>query len=569
VPTVVQTMPMSESSVIADCAPIRIATWNMESLRRFFEVLRHYVGEKSEFIEAAVDTESVLDNFVTAFESALAHAEADVICVQEGLNDYLSALDIMCGQALIKVKKKTHMNKIHKFRESLLKHLSAADKLFKGYTCVASSSKPKITPSSDAPVELFCEKVYYSENVMKHWNGYGGYGKMKGVGEQTDQIYVRDDCLWEVCPDYNGEVVEKTSSDKHIWYDSTDSGQQGTMKKLVSRAVVLAVLRKKSSPIIKVVVGNTHVTGGRFEDTNALHLLDERGEQTLKAANFISSTVVKTNAICGYLLGDFNATASYDTNDASAEVKRQAKAMAAAMSGKNQRNATENDINTEDNITKYLEYITKPFKVMANTQNWKSLTSSSTFPTSYFVWPVDHIWCYTPNGRTGIQHERLEMCITTLHASFRLNDANIQKKHDQYLKLYQAKSRTDGNQIYARMHNDPVHEPIIIDSIAWHSSQSITDHSMLILESHFSAAAEWSEWTLQSEDTEFSASREDLRPYEARLDSKNMPEGYLGAIGEKPLLFRRGCKQILRSSSSNRSLFYTRQRMQANKSESR
>ena len=499
----IDTTPSSVTSTTV-AGGIRIASWNLESLRRFFEVLKHVVGEetemgyvwKGEYIGIEPNCEVIprggdtLKKFVNAYNEAIRAANADVICVQEGLNNYRKALECMCSVARKRLQipldrfktdsykppsTRASLENINEFELKLKEHFTEDGKgLFKGYTCVVCSGRD----SRERVVDLFYNKIYGHGPTWKNWEIYGTYGRMRGVGEQTDQIHIKTDSLWKLVKGAISVKPTKTPGTTINYVSQGNPSGPYIEYDLVPRSVVTAVVECNS---YKVVVGCTHVSGGRFEDVNALsdNMTEERGKQAFNAANEVMQIHNTNNATCSYLLGDFNAAEIFSYSDSMEAIQRQVTEMEKVDPNQFDQCYTQNNGNRhmdtkklnkliEELTFKYNDYITAPFTRMSGIADWELITSKMPYPTSYFNWPVDHCWVYKGEARS----HTIDLLCTTHHAKFRIPKKNVTLEDAKYWNSFKEK-------VFPVVMNNVKYN--VIWSIAKTESFPITDHSMVVV----------------------------------------------------------------------------------------
>jgi hypothetical protein len=517
----------STSSPSSNTLPkIRVATWNVESLRRVFEVLKHVVGEKSDFAFQYKKTydlgngkvehgyvniprsDDTLVKFVTAYKDALDNAKADVICVQEGLTSYNRALRHMCDTAKKRLNENPFRGKdavragisndtwspttatadgIESFFLSMAEHMKDDKSLFNGYTCVVSSGHDY--SGQGEAVKMFKDKIYRSKADWDNWKVYGKYGENEMIGKQADQIHVREGGKFDAESETKRVIITSTQDLSIYFEDPNDTAGPYKEYKLVPRTLVTVVLKEKrgsntSDAGTRILIGCTHVSGGRFEDVNALRedVKNERGYQMERAATHIETEVAQHGCSHAYLLGDFNACDEATDADHTDAIKRQALAMVKVLRCVNPTDTELENFKSDDNecqrkfaskhVESYRSYIHAPFatmKIMRNAEYWTALTSACPYQSSFFVWPVDHCWVYRPRSvnNTMLQQHKVGICITTNH--FKLRAQFLRREYLDAISDFKQRVVSDDKRY------------TLLTSFTKFGCNPLTDHSMVVI----------------------------------------------------------------------------------------
>jgi len=203
-------------------------------------------------------------------EKQLNRHKPDIICVQEGiisgqLADYFN-IQKSVDNSLIENKKLDNYKLVFNSDDS--EYSKSVDNM------IYSNKATKLTIRSELLDKNLINEIYISKECLKNYE-IENYG------------------------------VLKTSSDIIITYENVES-------KLAPRSAVFVTLKYKKKPDNYITIFSTHISGGRFEDTNYLKLIEERKNQIIRIKSFFAEKLAKNDSHTSIIVGDFNSTVKYD-----------------------------------------------------------------------------------------------------------------------------------------------------------------------------------------------------------------------------------------------------------------
>eukprot|EP00931_Biecheleriopsis_adriatica_P094029 TRINITY_DN67735_c0_g1_i1.p1 TRINITY_DN67735_c0_g1~~TRINITY_DN67735_c0_g1_i1.p1 ORF type:complete len:556 (-),score=95.02 TRINITY_DN67735_c0_g1_i1:14-1681(-) len=217
----------------------------------------------------------------------------------------------------------------------------------------------------------------------------------------TNQLYIKESSPWEAV-DQGAELISSKMLLKHHAYKYKPCH-------LPLRTVVWVKLKPKKRAHDEgpsVVVLNTHVSGGRYEDPCFLQrLTEERRKQPERAIAVFQREAGPRDA--GILVGDFNAPAQVAESSCRQYFQSKIASVPTVQTDRAAQNLSEDAA-----FAKFKDYMAAPFATLGD-HGWKlTYDESEVGPTSTYGHLVDHM-AVSDAGRIKAQRsERLLTCKT-------------------------------------------------------------------------------------------------------------------------------------------------------------